>query len=103
MQNGRYAGWLFVLVPACFHPSYDHPTCGPNGECPSGLTCSSLRVCEEGASDSGPPDASLCFGSFITVCFSNPADVPTAPPQLPAGPLIEVDTGSSPLCDQHND
>ena len=110
MRNRRCAGWLFVLVPACFHPSYDHPTCGPNGECPSGLTCSPQRVCEgEGASDSGTPDvtdgtpdaASRCFGSFDVVCFNTLADLPKAPVILTED--LTIDTGSSTMCDQHND
>jgi Tol biopolymer transport system component len=52
-----------VFVSACFHPNYDHPTCGPNGECPDGLSCTQ-EVCEEsigvGAtqSDAGVLDAS---------------------------------------------
>jgi len=102
MRNGRHAGWLFVLVPACFHPSYDHPTCGPNGECPSGLRCSAELVCE--APGGGTPDASsTCFGSFVTVCFTTVADVPKTPPMLPSDNTIEIDTDASPLCDQHND
>ena len=36
---------------ACFHPSYSHPACGPDGECPSGWTCNPLRICD------GPPGA----------------------------------------------
>jgi hypothetical protein len=43
---------------ACFHPTYGHPKCGPKGECPSGLTCSALQICENG--QGGPSDAGLC-------------------------------------------
>jgi cysteine-rich repeat protein len=62
-----------VLFPACFHPVYDHPACGPGGACPSGMSCSAALVCESGSSASPPdvvadahatdavaPDASLC-------------------------------------------
>jgi hypothetical protein len=100
MRNGRHAGWLLVLVPACFHPSYDHPTCGPNGECPGGLTCNALQVCEGGLDASS---AQTCFGSFVTVCFTTSADVPKVPAMLPSDLTVEVDTASSPMCDQHND
>jgi len=39
-------GFWVLLVSACFHPSYDHPACGPNLECPSPLICRQL-ICEE--------------------------------------------------------
>jgi hypothetical protein len=101
MRNGCHAGWVFVLLPACFHPSYDHPRCGPQGECPSGLTCSAELICE---APGGTPDApSTCFGSFVTVCFTTLADVPTLPVILPIDLTIEIDTDSSTMCDQHND
>ena len=105
MRNGCHAGWIFVLLPACFHPSYDHPRCGSQGECPSGLTCSAGLVCEaEGAPDGGAPDAPpRCFGSFVKVCFTTLADVPTMPLMLPSDNTIEIDTDASPLCNQHND
>jgi hypothetical protein len=52
----------------------------------------------------GIPDAPpTCFGSFVRVCFTTPADVPTMPAMLPSDLTIEIDTGSSPLCDQNND
>ena len=28
-----------VLFAGCFNPTFDNPTCGPNGECPSGTSC----------------------------------------------------------------
>ena len=44
------AAGIAMLVPACFHPTYDHPSCGPDGACPDGLTCnrqaSGQGVCE---------------------------------------------------------
>jgi len=104
MRSGCHAGWIFVLLPACFHPSYDHPACGPNRECPSGLTCNAQLICEaEGTLDSGPPDASArCFGSFFKVCFTTLADVPKVPVIL-TDAATEIDTDASTLCDQHND
>lgn len=40
--GARHASWACLLASACFHPSYDHPTCGPDGECPSGMICNTL-------------------------------------------------------------
>lgn len=48
-----------LLAPACFHPNYDHPRCGPNGECPSGLTCGAELICER--SDRQSSDARVSF------------------------------------------
>jgi hypothetical protein len=48
--------WLFVVAVGCFHPSYDRPTCGANGECPSGLVCLA-GTCER-AGGPAPQDAS---------------------------------------------
>jgi hypothetical protein len=54
--------------------------------------------------DSGTPDASTtCFGSFVPVCFTTRDNVPKMPAMLPADLTIEIDTDSSPMCDQHND
>lgn len=41
-----------LVFPACFHPVYDHPACGPHGECPSGFVCNAELVCE-GIGDCG--------------------------------------------------
>lgn len=50
---------LAVLLPACFHPTYDHPACGPGGECPAGMTCSLQGFCEvPGDASDASPDAS---------------------------------------------
>jgi len=59
VSGACYAGLLVLFVSACFHPNYDHPRCGPNGECPSGLTCSAQLICEGIGSGGMPsPDAS---------------------------------------------
>ena len=113
MWNRSRAAWALVLIPACFHPTYDRPACGPLDECPGNLKCTA-GVCEpEGDSDGGtpgatpdgstpagaPPDAPpLCFGSYPNVCFSTGADVPTAALTLPP----EIDTASSALCGTRN-
>jgi hypothetical protein len=67
---------------ACFSPSYDHPACGPQGECPSGFTCEA-DVCvtrtsagdaggdggnSDGAVD-GPPDAAALFCNRSDLLF----------------------------------
>jgi hypothetical protein len=79
---------VVLLLPACFHPVYDRPRCGPDGECPSGLRCSAELVCESGSiadpqdgSIGNPGDASTgagCgFASLINTCLlSFDADLP---------------------------
>jgi hypothetical protein len=53
--------WLSAvgaLLSACFQPTYDRPTCGPNGECPGGLRCNDQNVCAGPGNvpiDSGDP------------------------------------------------
>jgi hypothetical protein len=42
----RHATWALLLGPACFHPTYDHPACGPSNTCPDGLICSAQQICE---------------------------------------------------------
>jgi hypothetical protein len=43
----RVCAWIVLVVPACFHPSYDHPACGPGDTCPRGLTCNPASdLCE---------------------------------------------------------
>jgi hypothetical protein len=37
-----------ALLPACFHPVFDHPACGPDDACPDGLACGPERTCEPG-------------------------------------------------------
>jgi hypothetical protein len=55
--------------------------------------------------DSKTVDASapVCFGAYMKICFDEASKVPTAPPQLPTGPLAEIDTNTSSLCDSNND
>jgi hypothetical protein len=56
------------------------------------------------ASDAGvPADASLCFGSFVRVCFDTDADLPTQPQHWGEdGKDVMVDTDIGTECDQHN-
>lgn len=37
---------IACALAGCFKPSYDHPACGPNRECPSGFACNAQDVCE---------------------------------------------------------
>lgn len=57
-MSARFCGVIMigVLFASCFNPNYDHPMCGPNGECPSGLICDSLGTCEP------LPDTCQAFG-----------------------------------------
>jgi hypothetical protein len=47
---------VVLLFPACFHPNYDRPACGPGGTCPSGLQCSAQGFCERPGSGAGSGD-----------------------------------------------
>ncbi|HEY4176576.1 MAG TPA: hypothetical protein VGM90_07085 [Kofleriaceae bacterium] len=56
-MNYALAALLLTALPACFHPSYDHPACGSEGQCPDDLTCVA-GLCESAASpDDAAPDA----------------------------------------------
>lgn len=46
MISARHAVWAVVMAPACFHPSYDHPACGPDQQCPAGLHCNDQLICD---------------------------------------------------------
>jgi cysteine-rich repeat protein len=35
-----------LVAAGCFHPAYDHPTCGSGGQCPGGMICDSQGSCE---------------------------------------------------------
>jgi len=68
-MQARPAIGILLLGTGCFHPTYDHPRCGPNGECPKGLACSVQQSCEAlGGSSSGLPDSgydyALCPASY---------------------------------------
>ena len=46
-----------LFVSACFRPDFDHPTCGPAGECPPGLFCGAQLICS-GVTDAQSSDMS---------------------------------------------
>jgi hypothetical protein len=50
---------IAFLATACFHPSYDHPACSADRQCPSGLVCSLERTCEPASSIGPLPDAAV--------------------------------------------
>src|SRR4051812_41474418 len=71
---------LLVIVPA-FGCAPDFPSGSPD---------------DGGGRDNNmTPDAQLCFGSFVNVCFDSMADVPQTARTLSG----EIDTDNSPLCD----
>ncbi len=103
---------LFACVlSGCFKPSYDHPACGPNRECPSGFSCNTLDVCErpgggdddafvpkDSLTDTPPNDAMFCLGtatSLFRPCFDT---APSTTLTLQAGAVLNTDVGS-PSCD----
>ena len=103
--------WLAALVasaPGCFHPTFDHPTCGPADACPPGQGCNHMTgFCEAGDGGVDPggdggvdpgdampggPDAQLCFGSgLVTVCLSS---APNRTVSYPTDTLLDT-TGSA--------
>jgi hypothetical protein len=106
MTATHQLAWVLLLVPACFHPNYDYTKCGPNGECPSGLTCNAQQICDkiDSANDASvgvPPgidapggidggSGMACYGpSGWQVCF---ASAPTGSIILPS--TINTDGGS---------
>ena len=95
---------MLVLVPACFHPSYDHPSCGPGGECPSGLVCNAQLICDrphlDAAVDGAPPiiDSAPLDGKFPPVCEGVYVNVCVDPPQIDVMLTQNIDTTNSPLC-----
>lgn len=52
----RTLALIAVAGTGCFHPQYDHPTCGPGGACPSGLSCVN-DVCVSSSGLPGDRDA----------------------------------------------
>ncbi|MGH9886440.1 MAG: hypothetical protein ACREBE_12975 [bacterium] len=49
---------------ACFHPTFDDPTCGPRGECPGGYACNAIGICKPGVVGPGLDAASLDAASL---------------------------------------
>jgi len=99
-----YLVGLVALVSACFHPTFDMPRCGLGGECPSGRMCNADMVCAvtgggDAGSDANMPDAAQCFGSFLNVCL--PALPTTAVTVGLVDPDLDIDTGTSTMCDTH--
>jgi hypothetical protein len=86
---------VLMVVPACFHPSYHHPTCDPAGECPSGLTCAQ-GSCEAETVDASGADGCTTFASQVDTCrltFSG---------DLTLSGTITYDTGTHELKDLGN-
>jgi cysteine-rich repeat protein len=54
----RVITFATLALAACFNPTFNNPTCGPNGECPSGTTCVQNVCRSEGADIDAPVDTS---------------------------------------------
>lgn len=103
MQRGWPAAWIVVLIPACFHPEFDHVKCGPDRECPSDLRCNCQGYCvidtpdhrEPCTPDATTPEATTQFGSIYKIQLSS----------LPGSAItvvdndLDIDTDTSSLCD----
>ena len=89
MTAAWHAAWLLLLVPACFHPSYDHPACGPGGACPDGLTCNAQGICE--AAGSPTSDAPVAIAD-AAIDASVPSFCDIAAPNVIACYQFEGDT-----------
>src|SRR5262245_6971714 len=95
-MSARACGVIAVLfASACFTPNYGHTTCGPDGECPSGLGCSSLGICQARCSPAVECPSGLACGPQ-GICEagggSTPSDGGNAPPDggssVPPGPEL---------------
>jgi hypothetical protein len=94
-----------LLLAACFNPTFNNPTCGPNGECPSGTTCVQNVCRSEGADidatiDTPPGDPDAMFDAAIDAPGEGGTDAPTdAAVDAPIdGPPIDAPT-DGPLVD----
>src|ERR1044071_4765819 len=58
-------------------------------------------VVDDAMADAGNPGP--CFGSYVHVCFDLSSDVPTVPQTWPDAVVVDIDTDTSALCNQHND
>jgi len=57
VSRARHAVLAIAIAPACFHPSYDHPACGPEQQCPPGLHCNDQLICDPDGVGNVVPDA----------------------------------------------
>jgi len=89
----RLAALLLLLAPACFHPSYDHPRCSPNNECPIGWMCGAQQICEPNGTPHTLVDGPSCIGRFIAVCR------PSSPPNLTFSVSETVNTDTDSRCE----
>jgi hypothetical protein len=53
--------------------------------------------------DVPPPDASLCYGAIVHVCFDSPAVIPGTPKNLTDDKDIDTDSLDPAMCNQDND
>jgi hypothetical protein len=92
----RLAALLALTLAACFNPTFDNPTCGPNGECPSGTTCEQT-ICREMTDEIDAPPGTDATDAAIDTPIDAPSDgVIDGPPidgtpQCAAGDLQSPD------------
>ena len=58
-------------------------------------------VVDDAMADAADPGS--CFGSYLHVCFDFSSDVPTGPQTWADAVVVDIDTDTSALCNQHND
>ena len=96
---------LALALGACFNPSYDHPQCGPEGQCPSGYVCVA-GTCEDQAAGIDAP-----IDSPIDAPIDSPIDSPIDAPLPPIDAAIDassvdapnIDAPPAPQCQTVND
>jgi hypothetical protein len=109
-EDARVLPWaccaLLLILPACFHPSYDRPVCGKQGECPSGLTCNAAHVCESGDMANSPDGGVTADGAVVdlspicpSIALGNPQFLAAAC-ATPVSALIRVSASTSIDTDQ---
>ena len=75
---------LLAIAPAC---GFSSPSGPPSDAMP----------------DVPPPDASLCYGSIVQVCFDSPSVIPGTRKDLTTDTDIDTDSTDSATCNQQND
>jgi hypothetical protein len=81
----RFVGLALAAlsVSGCFHPTYDHPACGRNGECPDGLSCNAQGVCDTGGpGGSGSPGSGGGLAAFRLIAPMSLSTVTQRAPTL---------------------
>jgi hypothetical protein len=121
----RAVVWLLLACAACVGclPTLRAFTCSDNASCGGAGICQPNRLCSfpdatcpsgqrygalDGTSSGqcvgeAPIDAAQCFGTFVRVCFSSAAAIPTAPKMLGDVDIDTDATDATSHCNQEND